>query len=191
VTTTAHSHVPGAEGDGLTAGLLARRRRRLPLLTAVLVLALAMGAAFAAGAEAQKRWGGASGSTANGTASSDAASRFGGARAASGFTPPAGFTRGAGRSGGLGGLGGFGGTGGAGTVGTVTLIKGSTLYVTDASGNTVLVRTSPSSRVTKTVAGTIRTVHPGDTVAVSGTRAANGSYRATRIAITGAATDRG
>ena len=66
----------------------------------------------------------------------------------------------------------------------MTLIKGSTLYVTD-SGPTVLVHTSPASRVTKSVSGTVQTIHPGDTVTVTGTQAKNGSYTAAAIAIGG------
>jgi hydrogenase maturation factor len=67
----------------------------------------------------------------------------------------------------------------------VTLIKGSTLYVTDASGNTVLVHTTAGSAVQKTVAATVKTVHPGDSVTVTGTQASDGSYSARQITIGG------
>ena len=77
-----------------------------------------------------------------------------------------------------------GGAGG-GTAGTVTLIKGSSLYVTDATGNTVLVHTTPASRVSKTVNGTVRAIHPGDSVTVTGAQAKNGSYTASAILIGG------
>ena len=69
----------------------------------------------------------------------------------------------------------------------MTLIKGSSLYVTDATGNTVLVHTSPASRVSRTVSGTVQTIHPGDTVTVTGVQAKNGSYTAAAITIAGGA----
>ena len=67
----------------------------------------------------------------------------------------------------------------------MTLIKGSTLYVTDASGNTVLVHTTAGSKVQKTVPGSVETVHPGDSVAVTGTKNSDGSYSARQITIGG------
>lgn len=171
---TATAHAP-ATSDDLAAELLRRRRRRLPVLTATLALVVAIAAGIVGGVEIQKHRG--SGTTAAGTARSAFASRF----AASGATGRGGF-------GGFGGAAGFGG-GGSTTSGTVTLIKGSTLYVTDASGNTVLVHTKPTSRVTKTETGTLKTVHPGDTVTVAGTAASNGSVTATSISIGSAATN--
>ncbi|MDX6451391.1 MAG: hypothetical protein QOH16_1440, partial [Gaiellaceae bacterium] len=88
-----------------------------------------------------------------------------------------------------GGFAGFGGGGGAAgggaTNGTVTLIKGSTLYVTDASGNTVLVHTTAQSSVKKSVSATTKTIHPGDSVTVTGTQNKDGSYSAQAITIGG------
>jgi hypothetical protein len=171
MTTSVHSEAPATSED-LATEILRRRRKRLPLVTAALALAVAVGAGIVGGIEIQKHWGSSSSGSSAGGASSFAslrsqfASRFG--------------------SGGRGGFGGFGGAGAAGgsaTVGTVTLIKGSTLYVTDASGNTVMVKTSPGSRVTKTVSGTIQTVHPGDTVTVVGQASSNGTVTASSIAV--------
>ena len=71
----------------------------------------------------------------------------------------------------------------AGRNGTVTLIKGPTLYVTDASGNTVMVHTSARVQVTKTISGTVKTVHPGDSVTVVGTQNKDGSYNARQLTI--------
>jgi hypothetical protein len=117
------------------------------------------------GVEAQKHWGASSSATA---------------------ARPVGFPGFAGRGGGApGGGGGFPGLGGNGTNGTVTLIKGSTLYVTDASGNTVLVHTTARSTVQKTVSATVKTVHPGDSVTVTGTKNNDGSYSASAITIGG------
>jgi hypothetical protein len=167
-TTAVHSDAPTAVHEGLAGELLARRRKKLPALTAALALAVAIALGLIGGVEAQKHWG-----------------------ASSAATPgrPAGFAGFAGRAGGAGGgAGGFpgaGAAGGGGTSGTVTLIKGSTLYVTDASGNTVLVNTTAGSTVNKTVSGTIKSVHPGDSVTVTGTQNADGSYSARGITIGG------
>jgi hypothetical protein len=150
--------------DSVSEMILTRRKRRLPILTAILVLAAAAGGAFIGGAEIQKHYGtAATSSSGTGAPSASAlAARF---RAAGGFPGGA----------------GAGATGG--TAGTVTLIKGSTLYVTDTSGNTVAVRTTSGSRVTKTVSGSVQTIHPGDTITVTGKQAKNGSYTASAITI--------
>jgi hypothetical protein len=167
-TTAVHSDAPTAVNEGLAAELLARRRKKLPALTAALALAVAVAGGLIGGVEAQKHWGASSSATA----------------ARSGLTGFAGF---AGRGGGglAAGAGGLAGAGGSGTSGTVTLIKGSNLYVTDASGNTVIVKTTAGSTVKKTVSGTIKSVHPGDSVAVTGTQNADGSYSASGITIGG------
>jgi hypothetical protein len=168
MTTTAVHPDPQTEArEGIAAELLARRRKKLPAITAALALAVAVAGGVVGGVEVQKHWGA---STSSGTP----------ARAAA-------FAGIAGRAGGAagGGFPGFGGAGATGTNGTVTLIKGSTLYVTDASGNTVLVHTTAGSAVQKTVAGTIKTVHPGDAVTVTGTKSSDGSYSARQITIGG------
>jgi hypothetical protein len=168
-TTAVHSDAPTAVHEGLAGELLARRRKKLPALTAALALAVAIALGLIGGVEAQKHWGASTAATTG---------------------RPAGFAGFAGRPGGAGGgAGGFPGAGGAagggGTSGTVTLIKGSTLYVTDATGNTVLVNTTAGSTVNKTVSGTIKSVHPGDSVTVTGTQNADGSYSARGITIGG------
>lgn len=168
MTATAHTDVPSTSDD-LATEILRKRRKKLPRLTAALAIAVALGAGVVGGIEIQKHYGGSSTSSGTGGGAAAFASRFGN-----------------GRTVGFGGFGRPGGGAGGVTAGTVTLIRGSTLYVTDASGNTVMVRTSPSSRVTKTVAGTVRTIHPGDAVTVTGTRAGNGSYTASTITIAGA-----
>jgi hypothetical protein len=171
-TTAVHPEPPAAATEGLAAELLARRRRKLPAFTAALVLAAAVAAGLIGGVEVEKHWGASTSST---------AARAGG--------PPAGFAGFAGQRGGAPGAGaarfpGFGGTG-TGTTGTVTLIKGSDLYVTDATGNTVLVHATAGSSVQKTVAGTIKSVHPCDSVTVTGSKSSDGSYSARRITIGG------
>ena len=169
MTTTAHSDAPTVAHDGLAAELLARRRKKLPKLTAALALAVMVVAAGIGGAEIQRHWGGSSASTA-------APARAGGFRGFGGG--------GGGAPSAAAGLA-FGGAGNA-TTGTVTLIKGTTLYVTAANGNTVLVHTSTSSKVSKSVAGTVTSVQPGDSVTVTGAPQKDGSVAASQITIGGA-----
>ncbi|MGZ3440691.1 MAG: hypothetical protein ACXVDD_14310, partial [Polyangia bacterium] len=150
--------------DGLVGELLARRRKRLPRLTLALIVLVGAAVAFIGGAEVQKHFG-TSSSTSNGIPSSFA-------RAFAGGSPPSGAS-----------FPGFGG--GNSTTGTVTLIKGATLYVTNAAGNTVLVKTSAQSRVTKSVPGSVKTIHPGDSVTVTGSQNKDGSVTARQVTVGG------
>jgi hypothetical protein len=76
------------------------------------------------------------------------------------------------------------GSGGAGVQGTVANLRGSTLYVTDSSGNTVRVKTNAKSDVVRTASSRPAAVHPGDTVIVQGPRKGNGSYLAKQVIAT-------
>jgi hypothetical protein len=173
--TTIDSDLAPPEDDDTFQLLAMRRRRKLPLVTAVLVVALVAAGAFIGGVEIQKHQGGSSASSFRGALTSGLAGQ--GVGTTTGRTGTTGSTRG----GGFGGVGGAGGT----TFGTVTVIKGSTLYVTDANGNTVKVTTSASSRVTKTTTATITlgSVQPGDTVVVRGTQQKNGNLAADTITL--------
>jgi hypothetical protein len=167
--------VASADNELLTQ-ILARRKRRLPRLTMALAALLVVALTFVVGAEVQKHYGKTAAATSGAGA---AAAAFGRARGAGGF--PGGFG-GAGGTGGAGAAGGFGAAA-SGTTGTVTLIKGSTLYVTDSSGTTSLVKTSATSRVTKTVTSSVKNIKPGSVVTVVGTQAKDGSYTATSISV--------
>jgi len=164
--------VASADNELLTQ-ILARRKRRLPRLTMALVALLVVALTFVVGAEVQKHYGK---TAAVATGPAGAAAAFGRARAAGGFA--GGFGGGGGGAPG----GGFGAAA-SGTTGTVTLIKGSTLYVTDSSGTTSLVKTSASSRVTKTVTSSVKSIAPGSVVTVVGPQAKDGSYTATSISV--------
>src|SRR5258707_11038849 len=126
---TSRPDVATSADNELLTQILARRRRRLPLLTKALGALLAVALAFVVGAEVQKHYG----KTAAGSTGGAATAAFSRGRAAGGL-PTFGGAAGAAR-------GGFGAAP-SGTSGTVTLIKGSTLYVTDSSGTTSLVKTS-------------------------------------------------
>jgi hypothetical protein len=145
-----------------------RPRRRLftPIPVALLgVLLLACG--FIGGVLVEK--GQTSSSAGSGTSATGLASRLASLRG-SGSTGPGGF---AGR---------FGGAGGA-TIGEVSYISGSTLYVTNAEGNTIKVTTSPASTVTKTVNADVKGIHPGETVLITGAAGSNGSISAESIRV--------
>jgi hypothetical protein len=84
------------------------------------------------------------------------------------------------------GAGSFGGAR-AGTAGTVKAVNGAAVVLTTAQGSTVTIVTSPSTVVTKTVAGTLSDLTPGESVTLTGSQNADGTYTATRIVIGGAA----
>lgn len=75
---------------------------------------------------------------------------------------------------------------GSGTVGEVSSVKGKTLYVTDAQGNTIAVKANSASEVTRTAEGRLRSIKPGDTVIVQGSERDDGSVRASSITATAA-----
>ena len=77
---------------------------------------------------------------------------------------------------------GVAGAGGA-TSGEVTFIQGNELYVSTAEGNTVKVSTSAGSTVTKTVKSSVKDIHPGETVVVTGSKGANGAISAESIRV--------
>jgi hypothetical protein len=168
--------VPSADNELLTQ-ILARRRRRLPRMTMALAALLVVGLTFVVGAEVQKHYGKTAAST--GATAGGAAAAFGRARTGGGFAGGAGGAF-------AGGAGGFGGAA-SGPTGTVTLIKGSTLYVTDSSGTTSIVKTSAASRVTKTVTSSVQTIRPGSVVTVVGAQGKDGSYTATSISVSNGA----
>ncbi len=155
--------------------LPARSRRRLltPIPLALLgVLLIAAG--FIAGVQVQK---GQTSTASTGGAPAGLASRFAALRGGTSGTgkTPAGVP-----------AGGFPGAGtGAGrpTSGTVAYLDGNTLYVTSSEGNTVKVKTSPSTSVTKTVKTKVKGIHPGETVTVTGATATNGTVSAESISV--------
>ncbi len=151
----------------------ARPRRKLVTpLTAGLCGVLVAAAGFVAGVQVQK-----------GTESG----------AASGATAARGGLAGAGGGGAGGAAGARGGAtadaaGGAQqdvpTFGTVANKKGATLYVKDADGTTVRVKTNAQSKVTRNAAASPKGIYPGDSVVVQGTKDRSGNLVATQITAT-------
>jgi hypothetical protein len=136
------------------------RRKLVTPLTATLAAVLIAALGFIGGVQVQKS-----------SADSGTGSRAG-AFARGGFTPG---------SGGAGG--GFGGSSDA-TVGSVANVNGKTLYVTDSSGATIRVKTTSSSKISRTAVAKAGQVHPGDTVIVQGTKSSSGTVTATSVTAT-------
>ncbi|MEA2360172.1 MAG: hypothetical protein QOI62_3432 [Solirubrobacteraceae bacterium] len=150
--------------------LPARPRRRLRPVTVVLAAVLVAAGGFVAGALVQKHEGGGTAAAATGRGAGGGFAALAGARRA-----------------GAGGGAGAGGAAGAGaTVGQVSVVDGSTLYVTGAQGNTVRVRPAPGATVTRTVRSSVRSIRPGETVVVQGTTTRSGAISATSIRATAA-----
>jgi hypothetical protein len=133
-------------------------------------------------------WGGAilqkhqDNKTATSRAAAALASALTGRRGATGATGGAGGAGATGAS----GFGGFGGGAGR-TVGTVTDVEGSTVYVTNAAGTIVKVNLAPTTKITKSDAGTAADIALGSSVVVTGTAGSDGSTTASAITLTPAA----
>jgi hypothetical protein len=186
---TAATGQAAAEPDGWEEPIEAlppRPRRRLlgkggnPVALALLgVLLLACG--FIGGALVEKGQSNSGSSAAGG--GSGLAARFaalrGGASSGTSSSTSGGAT--AARSTG----GAFSGSAGTGftrpTAGTVAYLAGSTLYVTNSEENTVKVKTSAGTTVTKTVTSSVKDIHPGETVTVIGAAGADGAVTAESI----------
>jgi hypothetical protein len=179
------------EGDWLDdeSELPRRPRRRLltpipPALLAVLLIACG----FIGGVLVQKGQGGTA--SPSGGASGGFPSGLAALKGAVPGTGGAGRTSSAGGSGAKGGASTFPGITGAGggvTTGEVAYVRGNTLYVTDSQGNTVKVSAAAGAKVTKTVSTKAKSIHPGATVVVLGSKAKNGSISASSISVSSAA----
>jgi hypothetical protein len=161
--------------------LLPRRpRRRLlgkgsnPIALALLGVLLAA-CGFIGGVLIEK--GETSSSSAGGSAAASLASRFSALRG--------GATGGTGASSARAGASAGASAGGftRPTAGTVAYLAGNTLYVTNAEGNTIKVTTSPATSVTKTVKSSVKAIHPGETVTITGETASGGTVSAESISV--------
>lgn len=81
--------------------------------------------------------------------------------------------------------------GGSASVGSVSSVRGKTLYLSDASGNTVKVTFSSATKISKSVTVASRSVRPGDTVVIQGLRNSRGTLIATSVTDSGASTTGG
>ncbi|MGW4382129.1 hypothetical protein [Kitasatospora sp. NPDC004531] len=161
----------------ITAELAAPPRRKLPWPTLALAGGLIAVLSFAGGVWYQKDNGPAGGGT-----------RASGGQLPGGQNGQQGGRRGTGQFPGAGqnGQGGQQPGGGGFTRGTVKQVDGTTVYLTDANGNTVKVTTGDSTRVTTTKEGKVGDLQPGQSVTVLGSKGADGSYSATQLTEGGA-----
>ncbi|HUZ21129.1 MAG TPA: hypothetical protein VMU75_11230 [Acidimicrobiales bacterium] len=164
---------PAFDADEVWPTRATARRLRLPIPAVVLLALLLAAGGFWAGAAVQKSRGAASGTS----RPSGLASLFGRGGAASGS--------------GLGAGRGLGGASTAAAAGIVTVVEGTTLYVTTASGGLVKVLVGPQAKVTRDAGTTLSTLKPGDTVVVQGTKAKNGTVSASSISATAAGVSAG
>jgi hypothetical protein len=167
--------------------LPARPRRHLwGPATAVLLAALVGAGCFYAGVRVEKSHVGSSSAA---TGASALVARLAALRGATaGARTGAGAGAGAGATGAPGGglgLGRFGGAGANGTFGTVSAVSSHTLYLTDTSANTIEVTLSSATTITKSETVSSHSVRPGDTVAVQGLKASDGTISATTVSDTG------
>jgi len=169
-------HEPlGIDGDELREPEQLPRRPRRRLLAPVpltLIGVLLIAGGFIGGVLVEKGQG-SSGSSA-GSASSSFASRLAGLRG-----------RGAGAAAAAPGAsaGPPSGAGARPVAGQVAYLSGTTLYVTSSEGNTIKILTSPATSVSRTAKATVRGIHPGETVTVTGSAAANGTLTAESISV--------
>ena len=156
-------------GDDLDERLAAAAPRRLAnRSTYVLAGVVLLAAGFLAGAVVEKHYGApAAAAGVTGTAPTGAAA-----------FPGAGNRRGTGNAG-----TGNTGTGNMSTTpitGTVKLVDGSTVYIDTPDGRVVIVKTTATTAVQLTSAGSLKDLRAGSTVTVEGTDD-NGTFNATRV----------
>ncbi|MHB8690697.1 MAG: DUF5666 domain-containing protein [Solirubrobacteraceae bacterium] len=164
------------EDDQLEEAPLPIRPRRKLLTPATATLAAIATAAggFYAGVRVEKGQ----------TSGSSAVAGLGGGGGGGGGAGAGGFARLRALLGG--GLGGGGGGGGGGSAGTVSTVDGSTIYLSEATGNTVKVTLSSATKVSKSQSTSRHAVRPGDTIAVQGVTKPGGTIVATSVTDSGA-----
>jgi hypothetical protein len=167
------------------------RRQFFNRKSAALVALITCAAGFYAGVRVEKGQVSGSSTALRLPGAATAAARTGGSR--TGAAGATGATRsgaaGAARTGGFPGFaGGAGGgfAGGNASVGTVASVSGSTIVLTETSGNTVKVRLSPSTKITKNQSVSRHAVRPGDTIIVEGAPNAKGTTVAASVTDSGA-----
>lgn len=174
---------PYDDDDGFDEALPVRPRARyLTPLTALLMALILGGVGFYVGIRVEKSQTASTGGV--GSAFARAFSGTGSRTSGSGSTS---------RTGGFPGSGSFasrlgaafGGVG-AGTVGSVSSVDGKTIYVREAGGNTVKVRLSSATSISKSEPVSRKKLYPGDEVVVSGSTSSNGTVNATSVTDSGA-----
>jgi hypothetical protein len=142
--------------------------RRLPRLTAGLLVALLVAVGFVAGAVVQRQFG-----TTTTATSAFPTPGSGGFPDFSGGVP--------GGSDSQTGQGGSGGSGQHNVIGTVVSVTGDTVTVKDFGGTTHQIHVTGSTDIQRTSAITLKQLSKGSTVVVTGRTGDNGSISATTI----------
>lgn len=169
------------ERDTEEAELPRRPRRQLFNRRSAALLALILGAVcFYAGVRVEKGQVTTSASTPSGFS---IPSFLRGGAGSRGGASASGSLAGLGSGGGLPGGAGFGG--GNASAGTVSSVDGRTLYIKDASGNTLKVRLSSATKITKSVRVARKAVRPGDSVAIQGLKTKGGALTAASVSDSG------
>jgi hypothetical protein len=184
--TASFDYDPETEEDWLDQPEELPRRHRRKLLAPIPVALLAvllLAGGFFAGVKVEK---GQSSTSSSGGLPAGLAAPRSAAGAGSGTSASASRSSGAGAAfpatGGTGFPGSGGGSGGL-TTGEVSYVSGNTLYVTSSQGDTVKVSAPKGTKVSKTVSTSVHSIHPGDTVIVTGTAGKSGSVTAGSISI--------
>jgi hypothetical protein len=84
-----------------------------------------------------------------------------------------------------------GGPGGGGSAGTVASVDGRTLVLKETAGDTVTVKLTSATKVTKSKAVGHGQIRPGDAITVSGVTGGRGAIAAASVSDTGAASSAG
>jgi hypothetical protein len=169
------------------------RRRLLTPWSALLVAAMMCAIGFYVGVRVEKGHIASTPSTTGAGGFAAALSGRTGGSATSGPATGGSATSGsaAGGGGSAAGAGGFAarfdGSGNA-SFGTVASVDGKTLTLTEASGDTVKVKLTSATKITKTEAAKRSQIHPGDTITVSGVAGKQGTVSAATVTDSGART---
>jgi hypothetical protein len=165
--------------DDLSEQLAARAPRRyFTRSTAVLAALVLATGGFLAGAQVQKHWGVSSGTTAGGAAGAGSNAAAGAGFAGGGQRAARGGQNGAAAPGAS--TGTQGATANT-TTGTVKYVDGTTIYVTTPDGQTVTVRTTPSTAVSVSQKGALTDLAVGAQVTVEGAPGDAGVVNATKL----------
>ena len=139
-------------------------KRRVPMITKLLLVGILVAAGFSGGVMIQKNVGATSASSSTGLPN------FAGGL-------PAGFPTGAGRGQGSTAAGGSGPV----VVGTVVSVSGNDVTVKDLGGTTHVVHVTATTGLATTGVDWATSLAPGSTVSVNGTKADDGSVTATTV----------
>jgi hypothetical protein len=166
------SHTAG-EFDDDDFGAAPHPQRRIPLVTGLLALGVALALTFTSGVLIQRHH----------DAGTTAATPGVGAFPAGGFPggAGAGFPNGSASTGSSASGGSTATTSGPVVIGTVVNVKGKTMTVKDLGGKQHVVHLTATTTATKTTTITVGALTPGTTVSVEGTTNADGSVGATAI----------